>query len=341
VGVTNPSPEPSGSDWRRSVRAQDSARRIAHRWRLLTRGGARTVVGCSGGADSSALAFALAAFTDDLVLAHIVHDLRPEAESLADRGRARALSERLGLPFVERSVRVRATPGNAEANARKARYSALAEMACAAGAPFVATGHQADDQLETMLMALVRGAGPRGLRGIAPRRRLGQGVALVRPMLRVSRGEAEAICSAAEFEWALDRTNLETDRLRAALRAGPLREIVRLRPGAALAANRAAELQRDAARLIHDAAREAFGEGAEWPRATLRWQRAIVLGAGLRRAAGRVGADRLSRAVVDPVVRAIRDDSTEPRRFDWPGGVRVEVTARTVRVVKPENENPG
>lgn len=339
--MTNPSPAPGGADWCRIVRSSPVARRIAHRWRLLTRGGGRTVVACSGGADSSALALALAAFADDLVIAHIVHDLRPEAEAHADRDRTRGLSDRLGVAFVERSVTVRGVVGNAEANARRARYSLLGAVAASLGAPFVATGHHADDQFETVVMALVRGAGPRGLRGIAPRRGLAPGVTLVRPMLRVTRREAEALCREVGHEWAVDRTNLETDRLRAALRAGPLAEIARLKPGAPSAASRAAELQRDSARLIEDAAREVFADESEWPRATLRWQRAVVLGAGLRRAAGGVGADRLSRAVVDPVIRAIKDSVTDPRRFDWPGGLRVEVTARTVRMVRSENESPG
>ncbi|HBS28706.1 MAG TPA: tRNA lysidine(34) synthetase TilS [Phycisphaerales bacterium] len=356
VSVTKPSDAPGDDRWRATVRGTPGApgapraRRIAERWRRLTLGGGPTLVACSGGADSSALALALGAFARGVSLVHVVHDLRPEPEALADRDAARALAHRLGMHFAERRVCVRGDPGNAEANARRARYEALADAAREVGARFVATGHHADDQLETVLMALIRGSGPRGLRGIAPRRALAAGVTLVRPMLWTTRSEAEAICTRAGVPWVTDRTNLETDRLRAALRAGPLREIVRLRPGAALAASRAADLQRDAARMIDDAARELFGEGSDWPRATLRRQPAVVLGAGLRRAARRLlesrGADRLSRAVVDPVVRAVRDGSTEPRCFDWPGGVRVEVTAHGVRMrrVAPgetENESPG
>lgn len=299
------------------------------------------MVACSGGADSTALTLALASFTSELTVAHIVHDLRPNPEALADRDRVRALSRRLGLPFEERAVTVRALRGNAEANARRARYGSLAEIATGARAAFVATAHHAEDQFESLVMALIRGAGPRGMRGIAPRRTLAPGVILIRPMLRTSRAECESVCRAASCDWSEDPTNQHIDRLRAALRAGPMRGIADLRPGAALAASRAAELLRDSAGLIEDVACAVFGDGMQWDRATLRAQRGVVLGAGLRRAAGSAGADRVSRAVVDPVVRAIKDGVSDPRRFDWPGGVRVEVTARAVRLIRPESKDPG
>lgn len=306
------------------------------RWRRLTGGGAPTLVACSGGADSSALALALGAFGEGVAVGHIRHDLRPEAESGADRDRASGLAREIGVPFFEGECAVREMAGNAEANARRCRYRAMAGLAQRAGTPFVATAHHADDQFESVLMALMRGAGPDGLRGIALRRGLSAGVTLIRPMLHVRRVDAEEVCRVAGVEWAVDRTNLEPGRLRAALRLGPLAELTRLRPGAAVAAARSADLQRQAARLVRGASEALFGEGDEWTRSALRGQPAIVLGAGLRRAAVRLGggsgADRLSSRVVGPVVRAIRDGSTEPRRFDWPGGLVVEVTASVVRV---------
>ncbi len=315
------------------------------RWRGLT-SGAPTLLACSGGADSTALALCLLAAGGGAAagLAHIVHDLRPEAEALADRDRARALAEGLGLPFFEEAIAVRAAGGNAEGAARRLRYAALARLARKAGVQFVATAHQADDQLETIVMALLRGAGLEGLAGISPRRRIGAGVALVRPMLGMTRADAERICTDAGVEWAEDVTNLDVSRLRAALRRGPLAEIRRMRPQAAARAARSAELMRDAAGLVQDRVRALFGEEMEWERKALRGERAIVVGAGLRRAALRLtegaGADRLSGRVVDPAVRAIRGESTDPRRFEWVRGVVVEVDARRVRVGRAE-KGPG
>ncbi|MBL0920978.1 MAG: tRNA lysidine(34) synthetase TilS [Phycisphaerales bacterium] len=323
-----------------TLKKMDAVRRIVRSWRELTSAATsrRTVVACSGGADSGALALALAAAGRGLLIAHVVHDLRPEPVALADRDVARALAERLGLPFVEARVRCR-TGGNLEAAARRARHRALADIAIAHHAPFVATAHHADDQLETMVMAMIRGAGPAGLAGVAPSRSLAPGVTLIRPMLTVGRADAEAICAAGAFRWAIDLSNADTTLARAALRHGPIADIARARPGAAARASRAADHLRDASALVDQRVHDVFGDRCTWPRESLRAETALVVGAGLRRAALRLaggrGADRLGSRVVDSAVRAARDDSTEPRSIEWRlRGTRVifTVRAREVRV---------
>lgn len=311
-------------------------------WRDLTARwpSPRTVIACSGGADSAALSLALSTLNKPLAIAHIVHDLRPRPEALADRDAASSLAERLGLPFFTSEVRCRGA--NAEAAARRERYRALGEIASEWGAPFVASAHHADDQLESMVMAMLRGAGPSGLAGVAPSRPLRDGVTLIRPMLRIGRAEAEAICAAAAFAWANDRTNLDTTRFRAALRHGPLADIAALRPGSAARASRAADHLRDACLVVEARVLAVFGENRSWPRAALRQETSLVVGAGLRRAAmqltGGLGADRLGARVVDPVIRAVRDASTEKRTFEWRLGaeaVRVVVSAGAVSVERP------
>lgn len=310
-------------------------RAIVRQWRGLVGPAWRsapTLIACSGGADSSALALALATTRAPLILAHVVHDLRPREVALADRDAAAALASKLAIPFVEAEVHV--GPGNAEAEARRARYQALRRLALQRGAPFVVTAHHAEDQLESMLLALLRGAGPRGLRGAAPTRPLGRGVTLLRPMLGVTRAEARSVCELAGWAWREDETNADTQRARAALRHGPLAEIVRRHPHAARRAARSAALLRDASAVIQRRAAEVFGAELSWPRARLRGEPEAVIGEGLRAAALRLtgGArrDRLGARVVDPVARAARDDSTEPREFHWPGGLVARVTARTV-----------
>jgi len=251
------------------------------------------------------------------------------------------LANSVGARFVEAAVEV-AGKGNDEGVARGSRYAALARLARDAGAPFVASGHHADDQLESMLMAIARGAGLDGLAGVAASREIEPGVTLVRPMLWVCKEDTKAICRSAGVEWAHDTTNDDTDRLRSAVRAGPARKLTRLRPEAPASAVRAGDLLRDAALLVQDRVEEIFGEDLGWERATLRGVRAIVLGAGLRDAAlrltGGVGADQFSRRVLDPVTRAIRDESTEPRDFHWPLGIRVHVTAHLVSMTMPTTE---
>lgn len=313
------------------------------RWRALGReavGGdpARvglTVVACSGGADSTALAIALRTATDRLVLAHVLHGMRGRDEEEADRDAARALAARLGVAFAE--DRVRAAVGeNVEASLRRSRYAALRQIASAAGGALVATGHHADDQFESMVLAMVRGAGPRGMSGAAARRRLGEGVWLVRPMLGVSRAEARALCEAEGAAWREDATNADVTRARARVRHGAMVDLEALRPGASKRAARSAAMLRDAAGLIEDRARAVFGDVRVWDRGSLRAERAVVVGAGLRRAAirlaGGVGADRLGERVVGPVVRAARDDRHDPRRFVWPIGVEVRVLSKRVEM---------
>jgi tRNA(Ile)-lysidine synthase len=293
---------------------------------------ARTLVAVSGGADSTALLLALASSTKALVVGHVVHDMRSRDVAEGDRDAVRALASRLGVPFVDRLI----SGADSEGAARRLRLEALTDMATAHGCPFVVTGHHADDQFETIVMAICRGAGPDGMRGAAARRSLDDGVTLVRPMLGVSRQDARQLCRRSGVAWCEDATNLDTRFRRAALRHGPLARLTEIAPLAPERAARSARLMRDAAALVRERAEQVFGDGTTWPRDALRGEREVVLGAGLRRAAigllGGRASDRLRGRLLDPVVRAIRDDSTEPRRFKWPNGVVVVVEARAVRM---------
>lgn len=166
------------------------------------------VVAVSGGADSVALLRALRTeFDGPLVVAHLNHGLRG-LDSDADAEFVAKLSSELKLPVhIER----REVPagGNLEATARRIRYDWLRELAQAAGADFVATGHTADDQAETVLFRLLRGTGLHGLRGIARKRRLADGVSLIRPLLDVRRSELEAYLAALQQPWRRDASNAD------------------------------------------------------------------------------------------------------------------------------------
>lgn len=322
-----------------------ACRRVVASWRKLTGGGAdsgrATLVACSGGADSSALVLALATTPARIVVGHVVHDLRPHEVAQGDRDVARELAERLGLAFVESSVAVADKPGNAEGEARDARYPALAEMACAHGCGSVASAHHADDQLETLLMRLIRGSGLRGLGGVSPTRPLGDGVTLVRPMLGVQRSDCERICSLADWTWAEDTTNADESRLRSAIRHGPAAGLSALEPAAAAHAAEASELLRDAAGLVDDAAEIVLADAEQtadafgWPRARLGEVRAVVVGAAFRLAAERLldgrGMDRVSGRTIRDAAWAVGDGVTDPRCFVL-HGVEIEITAHRITV---------
>jgi tRNA(Ile)-lysidine synthase len=162
------------------------------------------VVAVSGGPDSVALVCALLRVRPGsavpLVVAHLNHLLRG-GDSDADEAFVRALfdqvsarhpnvhlaCDRLDVAAVARQGR-----DNLEAAARRERYRWLAEVASRHGLRHVVTGHTANDQAETVLHRLLRGAGIEGLRGIAFRREIAPGVEVVRPLLCVTREEVLA-----------------------------------------------------------------------------------------------------------------------------------------------------
>jgi tRNA(Ile)-lysidine synthase len=159
---------------------------------VLEQDGRPVVVACSGGADSLALAAATAFVASRQgVAAGLVtvdHGLQP-----GSAGRARsvaALGAELGLDPVEIVPVEVGTDGGPEAAARTARYRALQAVATALGAD-VLLGHTADDQAETVLLNVLRGAASSGLAGMAARRGT-----VVRPLLDARRADTRALCAA-------------------------------------------------------------------------------------------------------------------------------------------------
>src|SRR6185295_3413113 len=349
---------------RSALRKDPAVRRIIAEWRRLT-GGARvadgergTLLACSGGADSSALVLAIAASVAakpkgqskskasnaaTLTVAHIVHDMRTRMEAEADRDASEKLAKECGLPFVEASIRVKGSKGNVEANARKGRYEALGLLAAEAGAKYVATAHHADDQAETFLMRLFRGAGPEGLRGLLPIRSISMKHRgeIVRPMLGVERTDAERICGIAGWKWCEDRTNREVARLRAAVRHELLPIIRRISPRAVRRIGVTSGLMRDVscaangeiAQLLN-APRAKQGE-ISVTRAELRKRSAFTVGLFLRMCAEElqmwknvdrmlrkpgteevlVQKDRMAWKHLSPILLAIHDHETQKRVF--------------------------
>jgi tRNA(Ile)-lysidine synthase len=166
------------------------------------------VVAVSGGPDSVALWRALAELRPDPppVVAHLNHQLRG-AESDADEAFVRGLSPTVRCDRIDVRSVAAASGDNLEATARRVRYEWLTEVARTSGCGWVATGHTADDQAETVLHRLLRGTGLQGLRGIAPRRPLAAGVELVRPLLGATRAEVLAYLKEVGQEARLDASN--------------------------------------------------------------------------------------------------------------------------------------
>ncbi len=269
-----------------------------------------------------------------LLVAHVHHHLREEAEIEAQK--VRETAQRLGLDFIVLDIHPRAAAGNLAEVCRRLRYEALAEVVRERGAAGLVTAHHGTDQLETLLMALMRGSGLDGLAGLAwraPR----WGIDIIRPLLDHSHQDCVDLCRHCGWSWAEDRSNLDESKRRNAVRARLLPVLLELAPDLDRRIHRTADLMRQASALVQRQVESAFtanGAGA-FDRARLAAAGELIIGAGLRDAAAALGArrDDLTLEVVRPAVDAIMHTQVRrPRRFDWPGGVVVEVRSREVLV---------
>ncbi|HWI65462.1 MAG TPA: tRNA lysidine(34) synthetase TilS [Symbiobacteriaceae bacterium] len=227
--------------------------------------GDKVIVAVSGGPDSVALLHVLHRLSGELGIAlhlfHMDHGLRGSA-SAADAGFVRELGEKLGLPCTVVSLApgsLKELPGSLQANAREARYGALATLAGEIGATRVAFGHNRDDQAETVLMRFLRGAGTRGLAGIPPVRADGN-LVHIRPLLDVSRQEIEAYCREHELFPRVDESNLTTVYLRNRIRLELLPQLAEsFNPGLAANLVQMAAVMREEDEFLDTLAEEAYG----------------------------------------------------------------------------------
>lgn len=212
------------------------------------------VVGCSGGPDSQVLLHVLHALQAEhgcsLYAASVDHGLRAGAAS--ERALARELAQSLSVPFIELRVEVAAGP-SLQAAARTARYAALLAFAREQGAECVAVGHTRDDQAETVLARLVRGAGIAGLAAISPRRADG----VVRPLIDCARADVHAYARTAELPHAHDPSNSERRFLRVRVREQLLPLLEREDPQVVRHVADLADDARDAAALLRSLAQQA------------------------------------------------------------------------------------
>jgi len=197
----------------------EKIKRTITRYNLLQRGD-KVVVGVSGGPDSLTLLHALMALRGEydlsLFVAHLNHMFRGEA-AVADADFVRDTAERLGLAsFIETiDVPKLAAAGiSSEEAGRQARYDFFERIAQATAADKIAVGQNLDDQAETVLLRLLRGAGSEGLAGVIPFRE----DRVIRPLLEVSRREIEAYCAAAGLVPRVDATNAQPIYLRNRIR---------------------------------------------------------------------------------------------------------------------------
>jgi len=236
--------KPNEADVRALVRA------AILKYKLLTPG-ERVIVGVSGGADSLVLLHVLRSLSDEfdlhLHVAHLNHQLRgPESEEDAEFVAALAREWKLPATIAARDVAMFAREErlSIEELARRTRYAFLAEVAREQNASTIAVAHHRDDQVETVLMHFLRGAGLAGLRGMQHKIEM-RGVAfglpesrtalqsplyLIRPLLDVPRAAIEQYCKDNYLAPRVDRTNWDTTQLRNRLRHEVLPYLEQLNP---------------------------------------------------------------------------------------------------------------
>jgi len=218
------------------------------------RDGESIIVACSGGPDSVALAAAMRFASPKrkwrLCIAHVNHGARPSADQ--DEAVVLHVAATLQLPIMTAHLNDLARD---EQTMRKARYDALKRSAKDFGATVVTTAHTAEDQTETVLLALFRGTGTSGLTGIAARRKLADRIDLCRPLLRCTHEQLRRYCESMCLPYAFDPTNDDLTYRRNAVR-GALTTLRLSFPG----------LDRAVARAAYIVAEELGGA----PRAALR-----------------------------------------------------------------------
>ena len=293
--------------------------------------GESVVVGLSGGADSVALLHTLTAlgrhrgFT--VLAAHLDHGLRPE--SAADSAFCREVSEALGIPFRTRradvAARRRAEGGGLEEAARRERHAFLRAVKEDEGFSWIALAHTRDDQAETVLLRLLRGAGGLGLSAMRPR--AGD---LLRPMLSLSRRDVLDHLAARALSWREDASNADLAIARNRVRHELIPYLERhFNPAVREALARSAALLAEDADALDSGAGDALTVTAlrRAPRAMARLTvRRALQGAGGLRGVGL--------AHVDAIVDLAATEAPSGRRVALPGGREAVFHFDEVRITR-------
>lgn len=321
---------------------------------------AAVVVAYSGGADSSLLLEYLHELrkkgaVSPIIAVHVNHMLRG-SEADADEEFCRAHCAAKNIPFYSARVDVPALMRErglgAEECAREARYAvldgvrgqiaddgdadgaiaAVRELARGRGDVLIATAHNADDNLETVIFNLARGSGASGLSGITPLRDDG----VIRPLLGLSSAEIREMCKSCGIEYVYDRTNGDTAYTRNFIRREIVPRLREINPAAHTAALRAGIVLRDDEAYFRKKAAELLGKNADGcsaPRELLSAAETPVLERALVMLMANISPVAMGEGMISDACRMIKREGTG--RLSLPDGVVLEVSKNTVSFERP------
>jgi tRNA(Ile)-lysidine synthase len=302
----------------------------------------RLLVAVSGGPDSVCLLHILTSLKEELGVelyaAHLNHQLRG-ADSESDAEYVTNLTQSLGIPTTigERNVRAYQAQKriSLEEAAREVRYDFLAQTARSIGTDQVAIGHTRDDNIETILMHLIRGSGTRGLQGLRPRTEwpsADASLTIIRPLLEISREETQSYCQEHSLSPRLDSSNLSLSPLRNRIRLKLLPLLKGYNPRIAEALLRTARIAAGDLAFLE-------GEGAcSWNQITQLKEDVIILDkehllelpSALKRQVLRLSLDKLIGSLKDIECRHIEEmmnalDKPAGRSLNLPGGLTLTI----------------
>ncbi len=290
----------------------------------------------SGGADSVCLFHLLREDGVDFAAAHINHGIRGE-EADRDEAFCRELAQSFGVEFHLLRANVpaiaRERGESLEEAARNVRYGFFEKVMRERGMEVLLTAHNADDNAETLLLSLVRGASPSGACGIPRERALAYGK-VVRPLLSVSKAEIIEYCRENSFEFVTDSTNSDTSYSRNRIRHRVLPELREINPAVLEAVARFTEAQREEGEYLDGIALEILEkEGLDREK----------LCSLARPVASRVLAVAAYRSGARPEsihIRAMLEASRSGGSVSLPGGINFTVRGDSVGFA-PECRTPG
>lgn len=285
----------------------------------------------SGGADSSLMLHLLRDWCAEkgfsLYAAHVNHGIRGE-EAIRDRDFCSAVCQRMGIELFILNADVPAiakkTGKSIESAARDVRYDFFAEIMEKNDIPILATAHNADDNLETMLFRLARGTGLRGLCGIPQKRELGGGRCVIRPILPLTKAQVHDICAENGIEYVYDSTNSEEIYARNSIRASVLPTLRAINPDVVGASVRTSMSLREDLLYLEEAAEEHLKQNKDGKVKELALLRRPIFNRAVLRLCGEIDDSMMEGVHLDAIYELVKK-GREHSSLSLPGKKRAVI----------------